>query len=177
MKFIETALKGAFIIEPERVSDERGFFARVFCEKAFAARGLETRFLQCSVSFNHHKGTLRGMHYQAPPYEETKIVRCTSGSIYDVIVDLRSDSTTYKNWVAVELSASNHRMLYVPAGFGHGFQTLEESCEVFYQISVEYNPDSSRGFHHGDQALAITWSLPVTMISDRDRALPRFHAA
>jgi dTDP-4-dehydrorhamnose 3,5-epimerase len=172
MKFVETELKGAFIIEPDRLEDERGFFARVFCEEEFAAHGLETHFVQCSISFNHRKGTLRGMHYQAPPHEETKIVRCSGGLIYDVIVDLREDSGTYRKWVGIELSATNHRMVYVPAGFAHGFQTLEDNCEVHYQISVEYNPASSRGLHYADHELAIAWPLPVKVISERDRSFP-----
>lgn len=177
MKFIETKLPGAFIIEPDRLEDSRGFFARVFCEHSFAAQGLSTQFVQCSVSFNHRKGTLRGMHYQAPPHEETKIVRCTSGSIWDVIVDLRSDSSSRKDWISVELSAANHRMLYVPAGFAHGFQTLENNSEVFYQISAEYHAESARGVFYGDETLAITWPLAVTVISEKDRALPRLPLA
>ena len=176
MKFIETELKGAFIIEPDRMEDERGHFARFFCEKEFAAHGLETHFVQCGVSFNRRKGTLRGMHYQAAPHEETKLVRCTGGAIYDVIVDLRSDSATCKKWSAVELSAENHRLLYIPKGFAHGFQTLEDNCEVLYQISVEYNSANSRGLHYADQGLAITWPLQVTMVSERDRALPQFQS-
>ena len=173
MKFTETELKGAFIIEPERLEDERGFFARVFCEKELAARGLETRFVQCSISFNRLKGTLRGLHYQAHPHEETKIVRCTRGVIYDVIVDLRRQSRTYGKWLGIELSAENRRMLYIPQGFAHGFQTLENDCEMLYQISVEYNSASFRGQHHDDPGLAITWPQPVTVVSERDCALPK----
>lgn len=172
MKFVETALGGAFVIEPERLEDERGFFARVFCEREFAAHGLETRFVQCSISHNARKGTLRGMHYQAPPHEETKIVRCTKGKIYDVIVDLRRDSGTCRKWIGIELSAENRRMLYVPQGFAHGFQALEDDCEVLYHISAEHHSPSFRGVRHDDPALGITWPLPVTLLSERDRALP-----
>lgn len=176
MKFIETALKGAFIVEPVRLEDDRGFFARVFCEKAFAAHGLQAHFVQCSVSYNRRKGTVRGLHYQASPHEETKIVRCTSGSIYDVIVDLRPDSATYTKWFAVELSAENHKLLYVPKGFAHGFQTLADNSEVFYQISVDYNASSSTGLHFADRKLAIPWPLPAVIVSERDRALPQFQS-
>lgn len=172
MKFVETQLKGAFVIDPDRVHDERGFFSRVFCEKTLLEQGLEYRFPQCGVSFNRNRGTLRGLHYQMPPHAETKIVRCTAGVIYDVIVDIRVKSTTYKHWVGVELSAANHRMIYVPSGFAHGFQTLEDNCEVFYQISTQYNADSARGVHYQDPDLAIKWPLSVTVISKRDRALP-----
>ncbi len=177
MKFIETALMGAFIIAPDCIEDPRGFFARVFCEQEFAALGLETHFVQCSISFNHCKGTVRGMHYQVPPHEETKIVRCTKGKIYDVAVDLRRDSGTYKKWISVELSAENHQLFYVPKGFAHGFQTLEDDCEVCYQISVKHDSACSRGLHYEDKELAITWPLPVSSISDRDRTLPRLQSA
>jgi dTDP-4-dehydrorhamnose 3,5-epimerase len=168
MKFIETDLKGAFIIEPERLEDERGFFARVFCEREFAAHGLEIRFVQCSISYNPHKGTLRGMHYQAPPHEETKTVRCTSGMIYDVIIDLRRDSSSYRTWVGIELSAENRRMLYIPQGFAHGFQTLADNCEVFYQISQFHVPEAARTERWDDPAFGIRWPLNPTVISQRD---------
>jgi len=168
MKFTETPLKGAFLIEPEQVDDERGFFARVFCEKEFAAHGLETRFVQCSVSFNLRKGTLRGMHYQTPPHVETKIIRCTGGSIYDVIVDLRRDSSTYNQWAAFELSATNYRLLYVPAGFAHGFQTLEDNCEVFYQISPFYVPGAARTVQWDAPELGIRWPMVPSIMSERD---------
>ena len=168
MKYVETELKGAFIIEPERLADERGFFARVFCEQEFAAHGLETRFVQCSISFNRCKGTLRGMHYQAPPHEETKTVRCTSGAIYDVIVGLRRDSGTYRKWIGVELSAENRRMLYVPGGFAHGFQTLEDNSEVFYQISQFHAPPAARTERWDDPGLGIRWPLTPSAMSQRD---------
>jgi dTDP-4-dehydrorhamnose 3,5-epimerase len=168
MKFLETVLKGAFVIEPERLEDERGFFARVFCEHEFAAHGLETRFVQCSISFNWSRGTLRGMHYQAPPHEETKLVRCTRGAIYDVIVDLRPDSATHRQWIGVELSAENRRMLYVPRGFAHGFQTLQDYCEVFYQISQFHTPEAARAERWDDPALGIRWPLAPSILSQRD---------
>ncbi len=172
MKFLPTALSDAWIIEPKRIEDDRGFFARTFCEREFAAQGLETRFPQHSLSFNKSKGTLRGLHYNAEPDTETKLIHCTSGVIFDVIVDLRRGSASYGRWTAVELSADNHRMLYVPRGFAHGFQTLTEACKVSYQISVEYNPACARGLRHDDPALAITWPLPVSVMSQRDRSLP-----
>lgn len=172
MKFLQTALAGAWIIEPELVGDDRGFFARTFCEQEFAAQGLEIHFPQHSMSYNKHKGTLRGLHYQAAPNTETKIVRCSAGAIFDVIVDLRMGSASFGRWIAVELTAENHRMLYVPRGFAHGFQTLVEACEVSYQISVEYNLTGARGLRYDDPALAIVWPLPVSIMSRRDRSLP-----
>lgn len=177
MKFIETELKGALIIEPERLEDERGFFARVFCEHEFAAHGLETRLIQCNISFNRRKGTLRGMHYQAPPHEETKLVRCTMGAIYDVIVDLRPGSTTYRKWTAVELSADNHLMLYVPKGFAHGFQTLADNSEVFYQMSQFYVPDAARTLRWDDPAFGIVWPAASPVVSARDRSYPYLGAS
>lgn len=168
MKFTETELTGAFIIEPERLEDERGFFARAFCEREFAAHGLETRFVQCSISFNRRKGTLRGMHYQAPPHEETKTVRCTSGAIYDVIIDLRPDSATYRKWIGVELSAENHRTLYIPRGFAHGFQTLTDNCEVFYQMSQFYASQAARTKRWDAPDFRIRWPLDPSIMSRRD---------
>jgi dTDP-4-dehydrorhamnose 3,5-epimerase len=168
MKFVETELKGAFIVEPEPLEDERGFFTRLFCEQEFSAQRLETRFVQCSISFNHRKGTLRGMHYQAPPHEEAKIVRCTAGAIYDVIIDLRQESATYGKWTGVELSAGNRRMLYVPQGFAHGFQTLEDNSEVFYQISQFYDPHSARTARWDNPEFGIRWPLAPTSMSDGD---------
>ena len=172
MKFSETTLPGAFVIDIEPSEDERGFFARTFCRQEFEARGLNPDLAQCNISFNQRKGTLRGMHYQAPPDEEAKVVRCTAGVVYDVIADLRRDSGTYGKWVGVELSADNHRTLYIPKGCAHGFQTLADNCEIFYQISVEYNPASFRGVRYDAPVLAIKWPLPVTVTSERDRALP-----
>jgi dTDP-4-dehydrorhamnose 3,5-epimerase len=170
--FNETRLAGAFVIDLERKEDERGFFARTFCEREFFSHGLESRFVQCSVSFNARKGTLRGLHYQVPPHEEAKLVRCTNGAIYDVIVDLRPTSATYGQWIAVELSADNRRMLYVPKGFVHGFQTLCDGVELFYQMSEFFHPDSNLGIRWDDPKLAIRWPLPDPLISARDRALP-----
>ena len=145
MKFIETKLAGAYIIELDLIKDTRGFFARSWCQEEFAKHGLNPNLVQCNISFNHQKGTLRGMHYQIKPHEEAKLVRCTQGKIYDVIIDLRTNSTTYKQWFGVELSAANRKMLYIPEGFAHGFQTLEDHSEVFYQMSNFYHPESARG--------------------------------
>ncbi len=169
MIFTETALAGAFIVEPERLEDDRGFFARTWCHDEFAAHGLDPALAQCNVSYNKRKGTLRGMHYQAAPYEETKLVRCTRGAIYDVAVDLRPQSTTYKRWVAVELTADNYRMFYIPKGLAHGFQTLQDDSEVFYQMSECYHPECARGVRWDDTALRITWPLPDPIMSSRDR--------
>lgn len=169
MHFIPTPLIGAYIIEPEILEDNRGFFARVWCKKEFAAQGLDSHLVQCSVSFNKKKGTLRGMHFQVPPFAETKIVRCTQGAIYDVIVDLRSDSSTYLQWLAVELTATNHKALYVPKGFAHGFQTLTDNTEIAYQMSDFYAPEAARGFRWNDPAFQIQWAEEISVISDRDR--------
>jgi dTDP-4-dehydrorhamnose 3,5-epimerase len=174
--FTETKLKGAFVIEPERIEDERGFFARTFCEREFEARGLNARVAQCSISFNRKKGTLRGMHYQVAPHEEAKLVRCTRGAIYDVIIDLRADSPTFRQWVAVELTEDNRRMLYIPEGFAHGFQTLEDNTEVFYQISEFYHPESARGVRWDDPAFGIDWppeDQRVISARDQDYCLVR----
>jgi len=169
MIFVETKLSGAFVIELERLEDERGFFARSFDEKEFAARGLAARWVQCNVSFNKKKGTLRGMHYQVAPHAEAKLVRCTMGAIYDVIIDLRPDSPTFKQWVAFELSADNRRMLYIPEGFAHGFQTLTDNSEVFYQMCESYHPESARGVRWNDPTFAIEWPLYNALIlSEKD---------
>ncbi|MCI0723972.1 MAG: dTDP-4-dehydrorhamnose 3,5-epimerase [Acidobacteria bacterium] len=174
MIFTETSLKGAFIIEPELREDERGFFARTWCDREFQAYGVSPRWVQCNISFNKKKGTLRGMHYQAPPHEEAKLVRCTRGAIYDVIIDLRPHSTSFKQWVAVELSAENHRMLYIPEGFAHGFQSLEDNTEVFYQMSEFYVPESGRGVRWDDLAFRIQWPPADRIISKSDREYPDF---
>ena len=174
MIFSETRLAGAFIVDPDPIADERGFFARTFCSGAFAAHGLRAGFVQCNVSFNHRRGTLRGMHYQAAPFAEAKLVRCTMGAIHDVIVDLREGSPTRGEWVAIELSASSRRALYVPEGFAHGFQTLSDDAEVFYQMSVAFEPKAARGIDAADPTLAIRWPLPVSVISAADSALPGF---
>jgi dTDP-4-dehydrorhamnose 3,5-epimerase len=174
MIFTETALKGAHLVDLERHDDERGFFARSWCAGEFEASGLNPRIAQCSLSFNVRKGTLRGMHYQVKPFEEAKLVRCTRGSLCDIIVDLRPDSPTYARHLSVFLSADNRRMLYVPEGFAHGFLTLEDATEVFYQISELYSPESQRGFRWDDPAFGIVWPEAVQVISERDRTYPDF---
>jgi len=172
MKFVETKLKGAFIITPELIEDERGFFARTFCRREFEDHGLNPDLVQCNISFNHKKGTLRGMHYQIPPHAEAKLVRCTAGAILDVIVDLRQKSPTFMQWHVEELSANNHRMFYIPEGFAHGFQTLADDTELIYQHSVFYSPEHGRGIRFDDPALNITWPLAVCMISTKDQGFP-----
>lgn len=174
MKFIETILKGAFVIEPELIEDERGFFARAFCRREFEAHGLNPNLVQCSMSFNRQRGTLRGMHYQVPPYAECKLVRCTRGAIYDVIVDLRPNSPTFRRWVAVDLTTENRRILYVPQDFAHGFQTLTDNTEVFYQISEYYAPECSKGARWNDPAFQIRWPLETLIISTRDQSYDDF---
>ena len=177
MKFIETSIPDVLIIEPELHADERGFFARTYCHDEFAARSLPTSWAQCSLSFNHERGTVRGMHFQAPPYAEAKLVRCTRGAIHDVVLDLRPDSSTFLRHVAVTLNAENRRLLYIPKGLAHGFQTLEDDSEVFYQISSRYRPETSRGVRWNDPAFSIHWPLPVSRISERDRTYPDFRSS
>jgi dTDP-4-dehydrorhamnose 3,5-epimerase len=167
MKFRPTPLAGAYVIEPEMQADERGSFARIFCREEFRRQGLAEEFPQSSVSFNRRRGTLRGMHYQAAPHEEAKLVRCTRGRLYDAIVDTGS-----RRWFAVELSAANGLLLYVPKGFAHGFLTLEDDTEVSYQISTPYHPEASRGLRWDDPAIGIRWPEPVQVISERDRGYP-----
>ncbi len=174
MIFKETALLGAYTIELEAAEDERGSFARTFCEREFEAQGLNARFVQCSLSVNARRGTLRGMHYQAEPHAETKLVHCVRGALYDVIIDLRLQSATYCRWVGVELSAANNTLLYVPEGFAHGFQTLEDDTAVYYHISTFYAPQSARGVRWNDPAFAITWPLSDLLISNRDSGLPDY---
>lgn len=174
MKFSSTGLEGAFLIEIEPHEDERGFFARTCCKNEFSANGLRDDFVQCSISFNKKKGTLRGMHFQAKPFEENKLVRCTMGAIYDVIVDLRPGSPTFKKWFAVELTAANRKSIYIPTGFAHGFQTLEEDSEVLYQITEFYHPECARGVRWDDAALKIEWPEDVRTISSRDASYPDF---
>lgn len=169
MIFTELFLKGAFLIEIQPYEDQRGFFARSWCISEFKNYGLNTNLVQCNISLNIKRGTLRGMHYQEKPYEEVKIVRCTRGSIYDVIVDLRPDSLTYKKWFGIELSAKNHTSLYIPEGFAHGFQTLEDDSEVFYQMSEYYQPGSSRGLRWDDPKIGINWPISNPILSDNDR--------
>jgi dTDP-4-dehydrorhamnose 3,5-epimerase len=172
--FTETKLPGAFVIEPEMHEDHRGFFARTFCQREFEAHGLNPQVVQCNISFNRFKGSLRGMHFQAAPYSEAKLVRCTAGSIYDVIIDLRPSSTAFKEHAAVELSARNRKMLYIPEGFAHGFQTLEDDTEVFYQMSQFYSPEHSRGVRWDDPAFGISWPPGERIIIERDRTYPDF---
>jgi dTDP-4-dehydrorhamnose 3,5-epimerase len=174
MMFRETDVAGAFEISPELKPDERGFFARTWCRNEFEDRGLNPRLEQCSISFNTRKGTLRGLHWQTAPFREAKLVRCTQGEIYDVAVDLRKDSPTYRKWSAVILSASKRNMLYVPEGCGHGFLTLQDETEVLYQMSEFYSPESARGVRWDDPALCVVWPLPVEVISERDRTYPDF---
>ena len=174
MIFTETKLKGTFIIEPERLEEERGFFARTWCKREFNAHGLNPELVQCNISFNKKRGTLRGMHYQVAPCEEVRLVRCTMGAIYDVTIDLRPDSQTFKQWVSVELTEKNRKMFYIPEGFAHGFITLEDNTEVFYQMSEFYAPESARGVRWNDPAFRILWTEDVVVISDRDKQYPDF---
>ena len=154
------------------MADERGFFARSYCAQEFSSHGLESRIVQCNISFNRRAGTLRGLHYQAEPHREAKLVRCTMGAIYDVIVDIRPESPTYLQWFALDLNADNRCMLFVPPGFAHGFQTLRDGSEVFYQMSEFYHPGSARGLRWDDPRLAIRWPLPEPILSERDRSFP-----
>jgi dTDP-4-dehydrorhamnose 3,5-epimerase len=174
MKLQPCDLPGVFIVEIERLEDPRGFFARSYCEQEFQAAGLDGRVAQCNVSYNEKRGTLRGMHWQADPHGEAKLVRCTAGGIYDVAVDLRRDSPTYLKWFGVELTAANHRALYIPAGFAHGFQALTDAAEVFYQMSVAYVPGAGRGARWDDPAFGIRWPLAEPILSERDAGYPDF---
>jgi dTDP-4-dehydrorhamnose 3,5-epimerase len=174
MIFTETKLKGACIIEIESREDERGFFARSWCEDEFKKHGLNPRLVQCNISFNKKRGTLRGMHYQVAPFAEAKVVRCTMGSIYDVIIDLRPDSPTFKQWVSVELTAENRRALYVPEDFAHGFQALSDNTEVFYQMSEFYHPECARGIRWNDPAFGIEWFSVPCIISRQDNEYADF---
>ena len=170
MIFHELKLNGACVLEPELKIDERGFFARTFCCEALSERGLCTDFVQSSISYNTRKGTLRGMHWQSEPHGEVKLVRCTAGALYDVIVDVREESPTFGKWEAVELSQANRVTLYIPRGFAHGFQTLTDDAEVFYMISEQYHPESARGFRWDDPGVGIEWPEEPTIISERDRS-------
>lgn len=174
MIFNETSLKGAYVIDLEPRQDERGFFARTFCRREFEEHGLISYVVQANISFSHKKGTLRGMHYQLAPFAETKLVRCTRGALYDVIVDVRPDSPTFKQWFGVELTGDNYRMLYVPEGFAHGFLTLEDNTEASYQVSEFYAPGYEQGVRYNDPAFAIQWPLEVQVISDKDRSWPDY---
>jgi len=169
MRFTETKLQGAYIVELERREDSRGFFARAFCQKEFAAHGLKPLIAQANVAYNLKKGTLRGMHFQFPPAAETKLVRCTRGAILDIIVDLRAESPTYLQHIAVELNEENGRALYVPERFAHGYQTLNDNTETSYQVGEFYAPDYESGLMHDDPRLGLEWPLPVAVISDKDQ--------
>lgn len=174
MIFRETELGGAYIIDIQPHEDRRGFFARTWCQREFEEHGLNPRLVQCNISFSPKKGTLRGMHYQESPHEEAKLVRCTRGAICDVIVDLRLDSSTFKRHLTVTLSAENRKMLYIPEKFAHGFITLEDDSEVFYQMSEFYSQESARGFRWNDPFFGIRLPLEVSVISERDRDYPDF---
>jgi len=172
MLFTQTRVSGAFVVDLDRHEDERGFFARSWCQREFQAHGLDPCVAQCNVSYNHFAGTLRGIHFQAHPHEEAKLVRCTKGAIYDVVVDLRQRSETFRQHDGVVLSEDNHRALYVPEGCGHGFLTLTDKSEVFYQMSQYYEPTAGRGLRWNDPSLGIQWPEAVRVISERDRTYP-----
>ncbi len=172
MNFKETKLKGAFIVDLAKIEDERGFFARAFCKKEFDDLGMNSDVVQANISFNSFAGTIRGMHHQIDPAPETKLIRCIRGSIVDVIVDLRTDSPTYLQYISVELTAENRTALFVPANFAHGFQTLEDNTEVIYLVSGFYTPECERGLRYDDPALSINWPIPAEHMSDKDRQWP-----
>jgi dTDP-4-dehydrorhamnose 3,5-epimerase len=174
MIFSETELQGAFLIELEKISDERGFFARTYCQSEFRRHGLDTEIVQCNMSLSKRKGTLRGMHFQDAPYKEAKLVSCVKGSIYDVIIDLRPSSSTYCRWFSAELNDENNKMLYVPEGFAHGFQAMEDNAVVFYQMSEFYHPECSNGVRWDDPAFGIEWPIANPILSERDRCYPDF---
>lgn len=174
MIFNKTEFNGVFIIEIEKQIDERGFFARTWDKEKFGEYGLNSKLIQCNVSFNKKKGILRGMHYQIAPYEEAKLIRCTKGKIFDVIIDLRPKSNTYRQWFGIEMSDENYKMLYVPEGFAHGFQTLEDNTEVFYQMSEMHMPDYVRGVRYNDSSFDIKWPITPVIISEKDRIYPSF---
>jgi dTDP-4-dehydrorhamnose 3,5-epimerase len=177
MIFTESPLPGAFLVDMAPIADERGFFARAYCDQEFAAKGLSTELRQCSVSYNTREGTLRGLHYQRPPHEEHKLVRCTSGAIFDVIVDIRPQSSHYRRWFGTHLTAQNHRSLFIPPGFAHGFITLSDDAEVYYMISVPHAPEYAQGFRWNDPAFSIEWPLAPSVISPRDAAYPLLDAS
>jgi dTDP-4-dehydrorhamnose 3,5-epimerase len=172
MIFTESPLPGVYLIELERLADERGFFTRSYCAEEFADRGLGPELRQCSVSYNARAGTLRGMHYQSAPHEEHKLVRCTAGAVFDVVVDIRESSPTYRRWFGAELTAVNRLSLFIPPGFAHGFVSLADHAELYYMISAAHAPQSSRGFRWNDPAFAIEWPLTPTVISARDASYP-----
>ena len=172
MIFHETGIAGAWLIDLEPICDDRGFFARAWCKREFDERGLDSRLVQCNVSYNRRRGTLRGLHFQVPPHGEAKLVRCTAGAIWDVIVDLRAESPTLNKARCFELTAANHSMLYIPVGVAHGYQTLQEHSEVFYQVSEYYNADASRGLAWNDPAFQIEWPIGNPILSEKDRTAP-----
>ncbi len=174
MKFIAAPIAGAYLMELEPKSDERGFFARAWCRHELESKGLAGDLAQCNISFNHARGTVRGLHYQLAPHEETKFVRCTAGAIFDVMVDLRRDSPTFKHWFGIELTAENRQMVYVPKGCAHGYQTLADGTEVLYLTSGFYSPEAERGIRWNDPAFRIAWPLAVSVISKRDQSHPDF---
>jgi dTDP-4-dehydrorhamnose 3,5-epimerase len=174
--FTPTRVAGAFLIELDPITDQRGFFARAFCRREFEEHGLKPNLVQCNVSFNHLRATLRGMHYQFKPHEEAKLVRCTRGAVYDVMIDLRSQSPTYTEWLGVRLDQDNRTMLYVPEGFAHGYLTLTDDTEVFYQVSEFYAPQAERGVRWNDRVFGIKWPFEPNHISAKDRAHPDFAA-
>ena len=174
MKFVETGLSGAWLIKPELIPDERGFFARTWCRNEFADKGLNPNLAQCNISYNKVCGTLRGMHYQKVPHAEAKLVRCTQGGIYDVIVDLRNDSKTFTQWFGAELTAENRKALYVPEGFAHGFLTLKDDAEVLYQMTEFFHAECTAGVRWNDPAFSIQWPIDVKVISERDQNYPDF---
>lgn len=176
MRFAELPIKGAFLVQLEPIPDERGFFSRSWCRQEFERHGLNPELVQCSISFNKKKGTLRGMHYQGKPHQEAKLVRCTMGAICDVILDLRPESNSYRRWCAVELSAENRDMVYIPEGVAHGFQTLADDTEVFYQMSEFYHPECALGVRWDDPAFGIEWPLAEPIVSDKDLSYPLTHA-
>ena len=176
MIFTETILKNAYIIELEKREDHRGFFARTWDKKEFEEHNLNSNLVQCNVSFSKKCGTLRGMHYQKKPFEESKVIRCVKGKIFDVIIDLRSSSSTFKKWFGVELTEENYKMLYVPEGFAHGFQTLEDNSEIIYQVSEFYTPKSELGIHWNDPAFNITWPIEEKIITEKDNSWKLFNS-
>ena len=177
MRFLPTSLGGTFLIEQERHADTRGFFARTWCAEEFAEHGLAAELAQCSTSYNRRRGTLRGLHYQAPPFAETKLVRCTRGALFDVALDMRPASPTFQNWVGFELTPENGRALYVPPGVAHGFYCLSDDTEVLYQMSIPQRPEAARGVRWNDRFHRVEWPGPVAVIADRDRDYPDFDVA
>ena len=174
MKFEPTKFEGLYVITPELATDNRGYFSRFYCKESFDQMGIISLFSQSSISYNRQKGTLRGLHFQSEPYEEEKIVKCIRGSIYDVVIDLRKSSGTYKQWFSMELTADNRKSLFIPKGFAHGFQTLEDDSEVLYQISGKYMPDHGMGIRWDDEAFKIEWPLEIRCVSDKDLSFPPY---